>query len=176
MHQFIDGKNRKWGIEINVTQIRRVRDLTKAEGRPGVDLYKLIDEGMRPLAELMGDPEQLVDVVFALVGEQAAKDSVSAEEFGRGMAGDAIQQAAEAFTQELFDFFPETRDRLILRKAHDKGRQIAEALAEKSEEILDTLIPKEEAERIFRVRVPSGSSGAAPESSALTPEPGPCAT
>jgi hypothetical protein len=170
MHQFIDGKNRRWGIEINVTQIRRVRDLL------AVDLFALIDDGMRPLAELLGDPMKLVDVVYALVKDQAEKDSVSDEDFGRGMAGDAIQQAAEAFTQELFDFFPETKDRLILRKAHDKGRQIAEALADKRSEILDTLIPEQEAARIVRLRVPSGSSGAAPESSASTPEPGPCET
>jgi hypothetical protein len=170
MKRFIDAAGRHWAVDINVTQIKRVRDLLK------VDLFKLIDDGLRPLAELLSDPVGLVDVVYVLIQDQAKAQGVSDEDFGRAMAGDAIQAAAEAFTEELFDFFPETKDRLLLRKVLGKTREIAEVLAQENHQAIDTLIPAEEARRIISVRRAvtgrNGSSGAAPASSGLTQGPG----
>lgn len=170
MRRFTDRQARSWAIDINVSQIKRVRDLL------GVDLYRLIDDGLRPLSELLADPVRLVDVVFALVIDQAKQQGVSDDDFGRAMAGDSIQDAAEAFTEELFDFFPETRDRLTLRRVLTKQREIAQVIAQQNDAAIDTLIPEEEARRILRVRAQKPSSGDAPASSESTPAPGDSAT
>lgn len=170
MRRFVDGAGRSWGVDINVAQIRRVRDLLK------VDLFKLIEDGLKPLAELLADPVRLVDVIFALLMDQAAQQQVTDVQFGQALRGDSLQQAAETFVEELIDFFPETRDRLTLRKVLAKEKEIAQVIAQERDQMIDTMLPEEEARKIVRVLTQKRSSGGAPGSSALTPDPGVSAT
>jgi hypothetical protein len=168
--RFTDNQGHVWALTIDVAQMKRVRGLLS------IDLYRLADDGLRPLAELLSDPMRLADVLFALVIDQANAAKVSDEDFGRGLAGDALQQAAEAFTEELIDFFPALRDRLTLKKLHGKTMEVAAALADERDKVIDTMIPADEARRIVRAMVPRRSSGGAPESSAPTPADGPSAS
>ncbi len=91
MHTFADNAGRTWTITINVAMVKRVRSVLR------VDLFKLLDDGARPLAELLSDPVQLADVLYCLCKEEAEKRNLSDEDFGRALAGDAIGHAAEAF-------------------------------------------------------------------------------
>jgi hypothetical protein len=65
MHSFRDNVGRVWTVTINVAAVKRVRGLV------GVDLYKLVDDGFKPLAALVSDPVQLADVLFCLCKDEA---------------------------------------------------------------------------------------------------------
>ena len=58
----------------------------------------------------------VADVIYCVCKPEADAKDVSDEDFGRAMAGDAIDHATTALLEELVDFFPQAR-RDLLRKA-----------------------------------------------------------
>jgi hypothetical protein len=161
MHSFQDNAGRTWTVAINVAAVKRVRGLMK------LDLYKLIDDGFQPLSELVADPVQLADVLYCLCKDEADARHVSDEDFGRALYGDAITLAAEAFVEELFDFFPDARARAGMRKLSAAGKKVKARLLDHAETVLDQLDPEAEANRLI------ASFGSSPGSSALTQGPSP---
>jgi hypothetical protein len=161
MRTFRDNAGRTWTIAINVAAIKRVRALVN------VDLYKLVDDGFRPLGALVGDPVQLADVLYCLCKDEADARQISDEDFGRALAGDAITLATDAFLEELIDFFPEARVRQSLRKIVAESRKVRSRILERAEKVLETFDADREANRLWR------SFGIAPESSESTPEASP---
>lgn len=164
MKSFKDTQDREWVIEINVAAIKRVRGLLS------IDLYKAADDGLQGLADIVGDPVQLVDVLFVLCRDQATERGVSDEDFGRAMGGDVLLNASEAFVEELVDFFPEPRARAALRKVIDTGRHLRDRLIDRAEAQINAIDLDSEAETL--VASLTGSR----ESSASTPTPGPSAS
>ncbi len=120
---FRDGSGREWPLHVDVDALRRVR---KATGYVLADMY--MD---RQLAQILGDPVTMLDVLFALVEPEARKRGVSAEEFARGFRGEVFEQAQFVLLEALADFFPPAkrevlqmlhrvllnRDKLLLEKA-----------------------------------------------------------
>jgi hypothetical protein len=159
MHSFVDNSRRTWEIAINVAAVKRIRGLL------GIDLYALVDDGFKSLSKLVSDPVTLADVLYCLCKDQADKQSISDEEFGRALAGDAITQAADAFVEELIDFFPDARARASLRKAIEAGKTVRDKVLSHAERILDSIDPEVEAQKWI------SSSGTLPESSVVTPDP-----
>jgi len=154
MHPFKDTKGRDWQLEITVAAVKRVRSLT------GVDCYKLIDDKLQPLVDLMGDPVRLCDVLFALVQRQAQQQGLTDEDFGAALGGDVLGAAAEAFVQELVDFFPDPRVRKALAGALAKGRTVQGLLLDRAGAELEAVVPekvaarlREEAEKASNTRV-----------------------
>lgn len=133
MQTFTDNLGRTWYVAINVTTIRRVRAAL------GIDLYALVEDGLQELGKLVADPIQLANVLYVLCQEDADAKHLSDEDFGRALAGDAIQQAAEALVEDLVDFFPDERSRTCLRQVIAKGKQVREKLLEHAETLLDNL-------------------------------------
>lgn len=119
MKKFTDANGRIWFVGINVNQIKKTRAVLD------VDLYGLIDEGLEGLSKLIRDPIKLVDVIYVLCMDQAEKEGVSDVQFGEAMWGDAIDNAATAFVQELTDFFPDPRIREGIRSVLEKSQQMA---------------------------------------------------
>jgi hypothetical protein len=156
MHSFVDNSRRTWEIAINVAAVKRIRGLL------GIDLYSLVDDGFKSLSKLVSDPVTLADVLYCLCKDQADKQSISDEDFGRALAGDAITQAADAFVEELIDFFPDARARASLRKAIEAGKTVRDKVLSHAEKILDSIDPETEAKKWI------SSSGTWPESSAVT--------
>ena len=109
MHEFTDNQDGVWRIVINVGVVKRVRDTL------GVDLMDLLARGEgeeeRLLVRLMIDPVLLCDVIYCVCREQADERGASDEDFGRAMAGDAIDAATQALLEEIVAFFPNARDR-----------------------------------------------------------------
>jgi hypothetical protein len=163
MHTFKDNADRVWTVAINVAAVKRVRALAS------VDLFKLIDDGFKPLAALVADPVALADVLFCLCKDEADAKGVSDEEFGRGLAGDAITRAADAFVEELVDFFPDARARAGLKKVMDAGRTVRDRLIDHAEKLIDKIDPEREATSLI------ASFGNSPERSASIPAPSPSA-
>jgi hypothetical protein len=161
MHSFQDNAGRTWTVAINVAAVKRVRSLMK------LDLYKLVDDGFKPLGELVADPVQLADVLYCLCKDEADAKQISDEDFGRALYGDAITLAAEAFVEELFDFFPDARTRMSLRKVVAAGKKVKARLLDHAETVLDQLDPEAEARKLI------ASFGSSPGSSGSTPAPSP---
>jgi len=160
MRKFIDTQGRAWAVKIDVAQVKRVR------GELGRDLVALIDGGIQALGKLLSDPVAVVDTLWVLC--QGQHDGVTDEDFGRSMGGDALQDAAQVFVQELLDFFPDRSLRVVLRKGERKAREAMERLVMEEEQRLDAMTVEEV---VKAMRGPGPSSGDAPASSASTPTP-----
>ncbi len=171
MKTFTDNEKRDWTVEINVAALKRVRGLT------GVDLMDILGGSL--IERLIRDPVLLCDVLYAACRPQAQERNLSDEDFGRAMAGDAIEHATAALLEELVSFCPSPRDRRSLgrvldatRRVMDRARDLVELRIEGGE--LDRAIDAalEELPRPgagVATETLGGSSGAAPASSASTP-------
>lgn len=131
MHAFQDNKGRTWTFEIHVAAVKRVKALL------GIDLFELIEDGFQEFGKLVANPVRLVDVVYVLCKEEADKIQVTDEDFGRSMAGDAIEAAANAFIEEYADFFPDPRVRAGIRRVIQSSRKLSAAMLTLGEEMLD---------------------------------------
>ena len=152
MKTFTDNAGRDWVIEINVASLKRVKGLT------GTDLIALAVSMDTSVAErLASDPILLCDVLYAVCKPQADERGVSDEEFGRAMAGDAIESATVALLEDIVGFCPSPRDRAALgrvltamRDARDKARDLVDKK-------LDRMIEGGEIDQIVAsVNIPSG--------------------
>ena len=121
MKTFTDNSDRTWTIHVHVESIKRVRSLCN------VDLLKVVEGTL--LMELANDPILLCEVLYALCHEEAKAKSVSDVDFGKAMAGDAIERATEALLREIFDFFPPAK-RDVLLKLEEKHRQMQQKMVE----------------------------------------------
>ena len=98
MKTFIDNAGRTWTVAVNVDAIKRVRDLVQ------VNLLEVIEGKL--LERLISDPILLCDVIYCLCKPEADAKSVSDEDFGRAMAGDAIDGGDHGAAGGTGRFFP----------------------------------------------------------------------
>lgn len=167
MKTFTDTNGRTWSVALNIAAVKRVRDLA------GVDLLAPAgqaagadDAGETVITRLAGDPVLLCDVVYAVCKPEADAADIRDEDFGRAMAGDAIDAATRALLEELADFFPNRRDR-------DRARRILtkmDALMDRAQDLLDaqTSDEKLEAEIDAAVATLGETLGSSPGPSAST--------
>jgi hypothetical protein len=168
MRQFKDNSGRAWTVEINVATLKRVRGLT------GVDLMQVI--GGTLIEKLIRDPVLLCDVVYAVCKPEAdaATPRVSDEEFGKAMAGDAIDAATSALLDELISFCPSPRDRANLGRVLQATNRVLDKARDLAEKRIATLTSEGELDKLvcrvlFEGAMPGNSSTSAPEPSASTP-------
>ncbi len=168
MRQFKDNSGRTWTVEINVATLKRVRGLT------GVDLMQVIEGTL--IEKLIRDPVLLCDVVYAVCKPEAdaATPRVSDEEFGKAMAGDAIDAATSALLDELISFCPSPRDRANLGRVLQATNRVLDKARDLTEQRIATLTSEGELDKLvsrvlFEGAMPGDSSTSAPEPSASTP-------
>lgn len=131
MKTFKDNAGRSWTLAINVDAIKRVRSL--------VDVNLLDALEGKLIERLANDPVLLCDVLFALVKPDADTQQVSDSDFGKALGGDAIENATTALMEELVDFFPQGRRRVLgkaltkLKTFESKALQLAEQRLESKE-------------------------------------------
>ncbi len=136
MKTFTDNTGRTWSITVNVGTIKRVRALC------GIDLASIItikpgtspDAGL--LEQLATDPVLLVDTLYAVCKPEADALHISDEEFGRAMAGNAVELATAALLDEVIDFFPDVK-RQVFRKILEATRRFENQGREALENMLD---------------------------------------
>ena len=167
MKTFNDNAGRTWNVEVNVVTIKRVRGLVQ------VNLYEVI-EG-RLIERFIRDPVLLCDCLYAVCKPQADELGVTDEEFGRAMAGDAIEHATVALLDELVSFCPSLRDRKNLRRVLDGTRK----MMERGRDVIEAKLDRGELEKAAEQALAAldeqtqemwnDSSGSAPESSGSTP-------
>jgi hypothetical protein len=168
MRTFKDNADRTWSLTLSVWTVKKVRDLL------GVDLLDLGGEAAtrdKPglLFRLIADPVLLVDVLYVVCRDQADSASITDEQFGRAMGGDAIDAATRAFLEELADFTPSPRDRARARKVIattwamiDKAQDVLDAKAEKE-------LPAAVETLLAEMSALGSSSTSSPASSESTP-------
>ena len=166
MKTFTDAKERSWEIELNIRQMKRVRDTL------GIDLVNVIQTNKDgtiatdTLDRVANDPILLCDILWVLCEGQAKAAGVTDDDFGSSLAGDSIESAKRAFLDELFDFFPGAR-RMILRKAVCLARKYE---AESAAAVAEALESPEFEERMKTLLSPPGGSRESSEST-RTPSP-----
>ena len=163
MKCFKDTEGREWIVRIDVSAIKRVRDLL------GLDLLS-IAEGEQEgelLQQLICDPIVLCDVIYCVCKTKADEREISDEDFGRAMAGDAIDHATTALLESLVEFFPLAK-RQLLSKALQKFEHLKAKVMKLAEERLDS--PELEAELLAAALQSGRSSGSSQESSESTPD------
>lgn len=151
MKYFKDTKGREWCIDINVLTLKKIK------ASCGVDLMDVVsfdeENGLKTglLDKLGSDVCLLVDVLFSACKEQADRDGVSDEEFAKGLNGDVIDDASGKLLDELVDFFPFAK-RKMMTKVMTASRKMRSASEKKMMELLDSgLLEKEVDEKIKEI-------------------------
>lgn len=166
MKSFKDTKGRQWSVAVTVGAVRRVKALLD------VDLMT-IGTGNTGLARSLAvDPLLLVDVLFVLLKPDADAAGVTDEEFGSAMGGTSLDDATDAFMEELADFFPKGQ-REVLRTALAKMR---DGQARAAEMALAEMEKLDVGAILANASTRGDSSGSTPASSASTPNPEPSAS
>jgi len=158
---FNDNSGRTWTVSLNVDAIKRVRALAD------VDLMQAVGGAL--LERLTTDPVVLCDVLYAVCRDEAEAKSVSDEEFGRALAGDAIEAATSALLEELVSFFPTEAKRRVLGKATAKLKALQARALEVAERRIDS--PELDREMANALQNAGISSGSSPESAESTQAP-----
>lgn len=151
MKPFNDNAGRTWSVAINVECIKRVKALL------GVNLLDAVDGEL--LERLVSDPVLLCDILYAICKPEAESKDISDEEFGREMAGDAIDAGTNALLEELVDFFPSGK-RQVLSKALAKLKTFEnKALEAASKRLDDPELEKRMEEAINSLELPAMTPG-----------------
>ena len=170
MQTFRDNAGRTWTVAIDIAAIKRVRSLLD------IDLLEVLPgKGVpgRGLGIVDRDPVLFVDILYVLCKPEADRAGVTDEEFGRGLGGDALHAASEAFTEAFISFCPNPRDRKRLRRAVDQ----MSAMLEKARDSMDSTLESRVAQAVNSRLVAHGdSSGISPEPSESIPADSPCAS
>jgi hypothetical protein len=136
MRCFTDKNKDKWEIEITVGTAKRV----KADC--GVDLINITDFAKQtgdeetPLETLMNDPALVVDVLFSLCYKQVAERGINGDAFGELFDYETIQGAVSALVEEIINFTPPVR-RKVLMKMYEQGQRVMGEAELEAEKILE---------------------------------------
>lgn len=124
-NKFCDGDGRTWVLRVDYAAMKRVRSIL------GIDLPKVATDPAQ-LGELLGNPLDLIDVIWCVVEPRARELQVTDEQFGGSLAGDVILKARDALLAGLLDFFPQPQRGLLalsLEKAYALDRKLAGTLS-----------------------------------------------
>lgn len=163
MKTFTDNAGRTWTIAVNVDAIKRVRGLLD------VDLLEIVEGKL--IEKLIRDPVLLCDVVYAVCKPEADTRNITDEDFGRSMAGDAIEHATKALLEELVGFSPSPRDRANLQRVLETTWRVMD----RARDVIETRLESVNVEKVVEQALATAGtlSGAAPESSASIPDGSP---
>ncbi|HNO80605.1 MAG TPA: hypothetical protein PKN33_21365 [Phycisphaerae bacterium] len=159
MKQFTDNAGRTWTIAINVDAIKRVKGLLD------VNLLEIVEGTL--IERLIRDPVLLCDVVYVICKPEADAQNVTDEDFGRAMAGDAIEHATKAVLEELVGFSPSPRDRANLTRVLETTWRVMD----RARDMVEAKLTSNELEQTIEQALQNAndSSGSAPVSSVLNP-------
>lgn len=103
MPTFCDKEGTTWSIDFTIGAARRIKSELK------IDLLKPMSEGQPGHLQLLGDLELLINSLWIVCRKQAEGQSITDQEFGERLGGDALGDATEALLEALLDFFRKSR-------------------------------------------------------------------
>lgn len=162
---FTDTKGRQWDLQLSV---RSAADVHK---RTGADL---LNQPLKAI-ELFGtDQFKFFDAAWCIVRPQAEAWGVSESQFLDAIAGDAIEQALDAFFEALISFSQSPSGRAALRQVQETLVRIGTKVRQKAEERLSRTLEGLDLEReVERFVTSGGFATSSPASSASTPPASP---
>ncbi|MGO8691631.1 MAG: hypothetical protein ACLQLG_18585 [Thermoguttaceae bacterium] len=119
MHEFKDGKNRTWRLEVNCETIA----LAKAEC--DVNVVDLADSESDLAKEVTEYPPLLAKIGFAMLKDQAETAEVEPVEFARSLNGDGWEALFDAMLDEIV-LFSRRHRRPLLQAVLGQQRQAEE--------------------------------------------------
>lgn len=128
MKAFTDSKNRTWVVDITVSAIRRIRDLT------GIDFGNakvFADQGTMEKIGL--DVVLLAEVLYAALLPAITQKGIEKDDFCDAIQGDAINEAQFALLDGIADFFPKAQGNLlksVLRQAREEQAKAVKEMEE----------------------------------------------
>ena len=122
MRTFKDSEGREWLVSVTVDAVKRVR------GTLDVDLLEAASGDV--FMRLASDPILLCDVLYVVCKPQADERQISDENFGRSLNGDVIERATDALLEDLIDFFPQGR-RKVMRRLKERSTELTDKAMEK---------------------------------------------
>lgn len=130
MNTFTDGKGRNWEIVIDVAQVKKLRSVLNVD----IDAVATKDG----YAKVFSDIVLFIDVIYVLCQNECKARGLTDEDFGKGMVGNPLDGAKNAFMEAVADFFPEYR-RKILRAMMAKAQTMEAESMTKALGIIDNL-------------------------------------
>jgi len=127
MHSFTDTRGTTWDVSITIAEVKRIK------ARIDMDVAQISPE---LIGRIVDEPELLGDLLWCLCERQAEERQLDDVAFFGRLAGDALDQATNAFLEELVDFFPPWRG-APLRKALTKLTQLERRASEAAMKMLD---------------------------------------
>lgn len=124
MATFKDRENNEWELTLTYGSASAVK------GATGVNLAA-VSKSADWVDLLFSDPENLVKVLWVMVADQAEKKGVTAERFGYGFDGPALERAGAALGEAIADFFPRSRIAKAIREGLPKVLAAADEKAVK---------------------------------------------
>ena len=162
MKTFRDTADREWTVEINVSTLKRVKDLA------GVDLTALIRPNDPTFKDLSSDMFKLFDVLAALVKPQLEQRQITADAFGQSLDENSVEAAVNALLEGVIDFFQADK-RAILRRALLKVTTAADRVRRQNLEAAAQRVESTEFDQIVERAMSGTSSTDSLESSESTP-------
>ncbi len=135
----------------DANEVERVMELTTERvdyirAKLDIDLLAIDDE--KTFKRLHTDFVVLVAVVYVLC-QKHLPDEVTEEDFGRGMRGVGLENALEAFLDELTDFTLPSR-RATMEASRKKTKEIEEAVQARQMKTIDGLDPEKTAALLMK--------------------------
>ncbi len=109
MKTFNDATGREWTLDVNITVLRRVRDLTGFDFLGGMT--------SESFSKFTDDFEQVVNVLYVMVQPAADAAKVSDIQFGESLDGTSVAAGLDALLAELLRFFPTGQKAIVLTLA-----------------------------------------------------------
>lgn len=157
MKTFIDSQGRTWPLRIVVSTIDAVRQ------DAGVDLLEILGGD---LMDRLDDPVTLARVAYAICKTEAEKQGIDRDSFVDSISGDVIDQLAQALTDAIVDFLPESKRRLVQPALQMYAKMRQELMDQAVENMNPELIQKaiDELKDELSRQASSGKSTVLPES------------
>lgn len=118
MHTFTDSEGREWEVKLTIGVERKVHEAA------GVYLSDLSDNAT--LDRLANESVLLADVLWAIVGPQAAERKIAKQGFEDALYGESLEAAQKAVIEETLDFLGHRGQ--TIRKARENRLRIEQEL------------------------------------------------
>lgn len=152
MSSFVDSVGDEWSMRVTVGDVLRIRK------EIGLDVTRILDDGMSVLATLHGDLEKFVGVLWCLCESQAESRGLTPHDFASRLSGDTLASAMAALEAAIVDFFPDpaTRDahKRVLEALRSRGKEMPTVAAEIATEAINGI----DLVGLLRHGVPSGTA------------------
>lgn len=122
MQNFNDKNGQVWGIRIDRTMLRKVKQDT------GILLTDLFLDNHALLTQICTNPVMAGDVLWSCCQAQARERNLDLAGFEEATDGDCFEHAVRALIEATIDFFPNARRKDQLREMIRLGEQMTEAV------------------------------------------------